>query len=324
MDAIAVFYPPERPYSQGTSGTQLFRRAVTGTGPEPFRMAEWESAKPQSPEQHTIMHVIVDDDTRPFDESVLVEVHHHVATVTLNRPARLNAITPSVVVYLRDQLAILSDDSDIRVVVLTGAGRAFCAGGDIDGMAQLGEDTVTVEFVRELVTLAEVLYSLRPVTIAAINGPCAGGGLALACAADLRCAADSAVFAAAFLAIGTTGDMGLPWHLARLVGLGRAKELSLLGSRLGATDALAMGLVNRVVPGADLVGAVTAMAEQIVSMPPLAAAAMKENLNDALDMDLSGFLDRESARYAANAATEDSAEAVRAFIERRPPVYRGR
>ena len=270
------------------------------------------------------MQVNVDDDIRPSDESVLVEVDDHVATVTLNRPTRLNAITPSIVLHLRGQLEILSDDSDVQVVVLTGTGRAFCAGGDIDGMAQLGEGTVTVEFVRELVTLAEVLYALRPVTIAAINGPCAGGGLALACAADLRCAADSAIFAAAFLSIGTTGDMGLPWHLARLVGLGRAKELSLLGSRVGAADALAMGLVNRVVPGPDLAGAVATMAEQIVSLPPLAAAAMKENLNDALDMDLSEFLDRESARYASNAATEDSAEAVRAFIERRPPVYRGR
>jgi 2-(1,2-epoxy-1,2-dihydrophenyl)acetyl-CoA isomerase len=287
-------------------------------------MAEWERARPDLPEHDTTMQVIADEDIGPSDQPVLVAVHGHVATVTLNRPSRLNAITPSVVELLRDQLKILSADSDVRVVVLTGAGRAFCAGGDIDNMAVMEEGTVTFEFVRELVTLAEVLYGLRPVTIAAINGPCAGGGLALACAADLRCAADSAVFVAAFLAIGTTGDMGLPWHLARLVGLGKAKELSLLGARVAAADALSMGLVNCVVPGQDLAGAVAAMAERIASMPPLAAEGMKENLNDALDVGLPEFLERESARYAANAATEDSAEAVRAFTERRQPVYRGR
>jgi 2-(1,2-epoxy-1,2-dihydrophenyl)acetyl-CoA isomerase len=287
-------------------------------------MVEWESASDDLPGHHTTMEVVFDESARSSDQSLLVETRGSVATVTLNRPSRLNAITPEVVTLLRQQLEILSADSEVRVVVLTGAGRAFCAGGDVANMADMHVEDVTFEFVRELVTLSEVLYNLRPVTIAAINGACAGGGLALACAADLRCAADSAVFVAAFLEIGTTGDMGLPWHLARLVGLGKAKELSLLGSRVGSADALAIGLVNRVVPDAELSSTVAELADRIADMAPLATVGMKENLNDALEVDLPEFLERESARYAANAVTQDSSEAILAFTEHRRPIYRGR
>jgi 2-(1,2-epoxy-1,2-dihydrophenyl)acetyl-CoA isomerase len=252
---------------------------------------------------------------------VLVDVAGHVATVTLNRPARLNALTPSSLNALADALEAVAADPAVRALVLTGAGRAFCAGGDVE---QLGEYAMTAEFVREAVRVVEVLYSLRPVTIAAINGPCAGGGMALACATDLRCASESAFMVTSFLAIGTTGDMGLPWFLTRLVGASKAKELSLLGDRLTASQALELGIVCRTVPDETLSATATAIAERIAAMAPLASAGLKANLNDASIPDLAGFLDIESGRYAVNARTADANEAVRAFKDRRTAHYVGR
>jgi 2-(1,2-epoxy-1,2-dihydrophenyl)acetyl-CoA isomerase len=251
---------------------------------------------------------------------VLAEIRDHVATITLNRPARLNALTPESLRELRERLESLGDDREVRVVVLTGAGRAFSAGGDVDSLAT---GKMTSRFVRETAQLIEVLYSLRPVTIAAVNGACAGGGMALACAADLRFAARSAFFTTAFLRIGTTGDMGLPWALVRLVGLGKAKELSLLSDRIDAAEAEHIGLVNRTVPDDDLPAAVADVAGRLAGFAPLAAAGLKRNLNDAAVLDLPGFLDVESLRFSENSVSADSAEAVRAFVERRAPIYRG-
>lgn len=240
------------------------------------------------------------------EEPVVVTVDGHVAQVVLQRPGRLNALTLPMLGKLRSALEPLSGDPDVRVVVITGAGRGFCAGGDVDAMAGRA---LSEELVRDTVAVTEILYALPQVTIAAVNGPCAGGGMALACAADLRIAASSAVFVTAFLHVGTTGDMGLPWHLVRLVGLGRAKELSLLGDRIGADEAASFGLVGRVVPDDDLVRATGEMASRLAALAPGAVAGMKANLNEASGLDLPTFLDVESRRYAENARSEDAREA---------------
>jgi 2-(1,2-epoxy-1,2-dihydrophenyl)acetyl-CoA isomerase len=254
---------------------------------------------------------------------ILVRCQQNVATVTLNVPERLNTFTPIILDSLRHHLGTLSDDPDIRVIVLTGAGRAFSAGGDIADMGARDAGDITYEFVRSIVRVTEVFYAVRPITIAAINGACAGGGMALACAADLRLAAESAVFVTAFLRIGTSGDMGLPWHLQRLVGAGKAKELSLLCDRIGAGQAVECGLVNRTATDEDLPQLVGTLAKRIAAFPPLAAAGLKRNLNDAAVSTFPQFLDLESQRFVEIAHTQDATEAVRAFAEHRDPNYRG-
>jgi 2-(1,2-epoxy-1,2-dihydrophenyl)acetyl-CoA isomerase len=254
---------------------------------------------------------------------ILVRVESHVATVTLNTPDRLNAFTPAILDLLRRHLGSLSDDPDIRIIVLTGAGRAFSAGGDIADIGARDVGDITYDFVRNIVKVAETLYAVRPITMAAVNGACAGGGMALACAADLRVAAESAVFVTAFLGIGTSGDMGLPWHLQRLVGAGKAKELSLLCHRIGAVEAAEIGLVQRTAPDKDLPQLVELLSNRIAAFPPLAAASLKRNINNAAISTFPQFLDLESQRFVENAHTNDSAEAVRAFAEHRTANYSG-
>jgi 2-(1,2-epoxy-1,2-dihydrophenyl)acetyl-CoA isomerase len=188
----------------------------------------------------------------------------------------------------------------------------------------LNTGAISEEFVRSTVTVVETLYRLRPVTVAAVNGACAGGGMALACAADVRIAARSAVFATAYLQIGTTGDLGLPWQLVRLVGLSRAKELSLLGERVTADAAARIGLVQRVAADSEFPQEVERLVARLAGFAPLALTGLKANLNDAFELGFSQFLDVESRRFAANTLTADAAEAVQAFIERRAPRFSGR
>jgi 2-(1,2-epoxy-1,2-dihydrophenyl)acetyl-CoA isomerase len=254
---------------------------------------------------------------------ILVRIETHVATVTLNIPDRLNAFTPTILDSLRHHLGTLSDDPEIRVIVLTGAGRAFSTGGDIADMDARDVADISYEFVRNIVRVSEELYAIRPITIAAVNGACAGGGMALACATDLRVAAESAVFVTAFLRVGTSGDMGLPWHLQRLVGAGKAKELSLLCDRISAGEAAEIGLVQRTASDEEFPQLVETLARRIAAFPPLAAASLKRNLNDAAVSTFPQFLDLESRRFVQNAHTDDSAEAVRAFAEHRTANYSG-
>jgi 2-(1,2-epoxy-1,2-dihydrophenyl)acetyl-CoA isomerase len=247
-------------------------------------------------------------------------VRDHVATLTINRPERLNALTAQTLRELRQLLEQAADDRSVRVVVLTGAGRAFSAGGDFEALAT-GE--MTAQFVNDSAEVIRVLHGMRPVTIAAVNGACAGGGMALACATDFRIAAESAFFTTAYLRIGTPGDLGLPWFSARLVGPGRAKWLSLLSERVPAVEAERIGLVERVVPDSELAGVVAETAATLTAFAPLALASLKQNLNDATQLPLSKFLEVESVRFAENSASHDAAEGYQAMAEHRPPFFRG-
>lgn len=249
-----------------------------------------------------------------------------------NRPERLNAIDADVIASLVTHLEQLGDDRQVRAVILTGTGRGFCAGGDLHAL-QAGpsgppESSATedqqVERMLTLTRASTLLHEIPKVTIAAVNGPCAGAGLSLACAADLRIAAQSALFATAFLRAGQSGDYGATWFLPRLVGPGKARELFLLGERIDADEAERIGLVNRVVADQDLMAVTQTIAEQAAQAAPLTMASLKANLNDADDLGLADLMRREAVRFHHNRSTRDSVEAVRAFLEKRPPSFEGR
>src|ERR1700722_10236969 len=260
-------------------------------------------------------------------DTVRFEVSGPVATVRLTRPDRLNAMTEELIGGVLACLEQATADDAIRAVVLTGAGRGFCAGGDLGAMGEFAglrtEEASRAE-LRRLHRTTELLHEMPKVTIAAVNGPCAGAGLSLACAADLRIAAQSAVFATAFLRAGQTGDYGGTWLLPRLVGPGKARELFFLGERIDANEAERIGLVNRVVPDEELLPVARAIAEQAAVAAPLAFASLKANLNDADDLRLEELMREEAVRFTRNRSTRDSAEAVRAFLDKRPPTFEGR
>jgi 2-(1,2-epoxy-1,2-dihydrophenyl)acetyl-CoA isomerase len=258
---------------------------------------------------------------------VLSESVGAIATITLNRPERLNAMTAEL---LEDALAALeavaSDDST-RIVILTGAGRGFCVGGDlaaglegINGPPPLASQQ---NRLRRFMRTADLLHRMPQITIAAINGACAGAGLAWACACDLRFASSSAVFNTAFLTAGVSGDFGGTWTLPRIVGPARARELYLTCKRFDADEAQRFGLVSEVCATDDLMPKVRAVAMRLAGMAPLALERVKRNLNDSEWLSFSDHLDTEAARHAYCCSTKDAAEAAAAFFERREPVYRG-
>lgn len=266
-------------------------------------------------------------------DEVLYDVRDGVATLTLNRPDRLNAQnTPMFEAALR-YLDRAGDDDAVRVVVLTGAGRAFCAGGDLAQMAAgsiAPPDAEPVSFggrvreVRLLTRTSQLLHELPKVTIAAVNGACAGGGMSWAMACDLRYAASSAKFTTAFVNAALSGDFGLTWFLPRVIGPAKARELLFFGDVLSAGDAAALGMVNEVFPDERLADEVAARAARLVAKAPLALARLKANANDAHNLDLGRHLEIETERMLRCFDTADCAEAAHAFFEKRPPVFHGR
>jgi 2-(1,2-epoxy-1,2-dihydrophenyl)acetyl-CoA isomerase len=243
-------------------------------------------------------------------DTVRFEVSGAVATITLNRPDRLNAMTEELIGAVLDRLEQVSGDDAIRVVVLTGAGRGFCAGGDLGAMGEFAgprTPAASVAQLRRLHRTSELLHEMPKVTIAAVNGPCAGAGLSWACSCDLRIAAESAVFRTAFLSAGLTGDFGGTWSLTRLVGAGRARHLFFLNEKLNATTAASIGLVGEVVPDDALMGRVADIASGLAQAPPHVVAGIKQNLNDAQELDLHTMLNAEAGRQVRAALSHPSA-----------------
>jgi len=243
-------------------------------------------------------------------DTVRFEVSGPVATITLNRPDRLNAMTEELIGGVLACLEQATADDAIRAVVLTGAGRGFCAGGDLGAMGEFAgprtEEASRAE-LRRLHRTTELLHEMPKVTIAAVNGPCAGAGLSWACACDLRIAAESAVFRTAFLSAGLTGDFGGTWSLTRLVGAGRARHLFFLNEKLSAASAAAIGLVGEVVPDGALMGRVADIASALAQAPPHVVAGIKQNLNDAQELGLHALLNAEADRQVRAAASHPSA-----------------
>jgi enoyl-CoA hydratase len=252
--------------------------------------------------------------------------------LTLNRPDQLNALTAQVVADFGAALDEVDRDSDCRVVILTGAGRAFCAGLDLNGYGDedlIAEQGTVRRFTArqaEIAGLAQRLRSLRQPVIAAINGPAAGGGLAFALASDIRIAATDAVFAVSFIRAGYSAcDIGTSWLLPRIVGASRAHELMLTGRRFSAAEALRIGLLAAVVAPDELAPAAQAKASEIMQNPPLSVELTKQGMWLALEIpSFDAVIALENRQQFVTALTEDRAEATAAFLQKRQPRYRYR
>jgi enoyl-CoA hydratase/carnithine racemase len=259
-------------------------------------------------------------------KSFLYEVSAGVAWVTLNRPERLNALTFEVYRELTDAFAALQREREVRAVVIRGAGRAFCSGGDVrDIIGELqGRDAEgLLEFTRMTCELVRNIRALRKPVIASLNGTTAGAGACIALASDLRIASAEARIAFLFVKVGLSGaDMGAAHLLPRLVGLSKATELLFTGDFITAEEALAAGLYNRVVPAAELESETRAVAERLARGPSFALGMTKEMLNRELDVSLETALEWEAQAQAACMQHPDYAEAYRAFTEKREPRFR--
>jgi 2-(1,2-epoxy-1,2-dihydrophenyl)acetyl-CoA isomerase len=255
---------------------------------------------------------------KPF-ETLLYEAHDGIGTLTLNRPERLNAMTNRMVREAAEALAAIAADTSIRVLVLTGAGRGFCPGADLHHFSSgAADDSLTPPDFRS----ALLLHEMPHVTIAAINGACAGAGLGWACACDLRFAAESVSFNSAFLKVAVAGDMAGPWTLPRLVGAAKARELYFLPAKFNAAEAVRIGLVSRMFPDATFRADVAAITRELAAASPSALRTMKANFVDAERMSLAEYVEIESRRHLEVAGGEDAREAFRAFIEKRPPRFK--
>jgi len=268
-----------------------------------------------------------------MSSTVLYEQDGRIATIILNRPERMNTMGGDLNERMLDALQRAADDADVWAVIVTGAGRAFCAGGDLGAMKDRQSDPMfagssahgRVEHLRRMMRSSQLLRDMPKVTIAAINGACAGAGLSWACACDLRYAAAGARFNVAFRGAGLSGDFGGTWTLPRIVGPAKARELYLLSPRFDAAEAERIGLVSRTLPDVEqLMQHVRSVADDIVHAAPIAVRNMKANLNDALRLSFAELLDREAARHIAASQTEDHLEAATAFLEKRRPEFKNR
>ncbi|MDP6690904.1 MAG: enoyl-CoA hydratase [Alphaproteobacteria bacterium] len=264
-----------------------------------------------------------------MSETVLYEIDGAIATITLNRPDRLNAMNKELIATMVDTLERAASDPAIRVLILTGAGRGFCAGGDLAGFAdgEFKEERPVESRIADLRHSMRTSHLLREspfVSIAAINGACAGAGFSWALACDLRYAAQSAKFSSAFLNAGLSGDFGGTFSLTQIVGTAKARELYLLSDRFTAADAERFGIVSEAVPDEDLMAHVRGKAQQMADSAPIALRCIKQNLNDATKLSMSEAMDHEADRHSRCGMTEDNTEAAKAFLEKRKPVFQGR
>jgi 2-(1,2-epoxy-1,2-dihydrophenyl)acetyl-CoA isomerase len=260
---------------------------------------------------------------------LLETVKDGVAVLTLNRPDRLNAMSRPMLDALLEALPRLADDPAVGVVVLTGAGRGFCAGGDVKAMAEgneLGGQTMEekAQALRARMEASRWLHEMPKPTIAMLRGPAAGAGLSLAMACDMRVASDTARLGTAFARVGYSGDFGGSYYLTQLVGTAKARELYFTADLLDAQQALGLGLVNRVVPDARLEEETMALASRLARGPRVAFRYMKRNMNAAESASLKEMLDLEAWHHTRTGMTEDHREAARAFVEKREPQFKGR
>lgn len=255
-----------------------------------------------------------------------------VTQITLNRPERLNALTYDLVAELHDTLSTIDRDHDCRVVVLTGAGRGFCAGldltgfGTVPGTEELGRPQQGLAVQQYIATLVPQLRDLRQPVIAAVNGACAGGGFALALASDLRICAESAKFGTAFVRLGLSGcDIGVSWLLPRLIGASRAWELLLTGRVIDSVEADSLGLVTRRVPDDDVLGTALHFAELIKANSPFGVWMTKEVMWSNLETpSLQAGIDLENRTQILASLTEDSRRAMGGFLTRQPIRFENR
>jgi 2-(1,2-epoxy-1,2-dihydrophenyl)acetyl-CoA isomerase len=255
-----------------------------------------------------------------------------VLTLTLNRPEARNAMSGAMNEALGAQLAWAELEPAVKCVVLTGAGKGFCAGGDVKGMAERNaaatrpipiDEAIHRQRVNQRATAGKLFKMPKP-TLAALPGPAAGAGFSLALACDLRIMARTAFLTTAFARVGFSGDYGGTYFLTQLVGSAKARELYFLSERVGAEQALALGLTNWVCEAEELVARTQEIARRLAAGPTVAYRYMKENLNRAMTGDVDDCLDLEVTHHTHCGATEDHKEAAKAFVEKREPVFYGR
>jgi 2-(1,2-epoxy-1,2-dihydrophenyl)acetyl-CoA isomerase len=241
-----------------------------------------------------------------------------VGWLVLNRPDRMNGMTNQMLIETHDCLTEIAKRTDVRVIVLTGEGRGFCPGADLKHYAAGEADVASSPHHFRVPVL---LHEMPQVTIAAINGACAGAGLGWACACDLRYAADTATFNTAFLNVASAGDMGGPWTLPRILGAAKARELYFLPEKFDAAHAKQLGLVSRTFPAAQLRSEVGAVALRLAAAPPHALREMKRNFLEAETLEFGPYIAAETERHIKVMAHADAKEAFRAFVEKRAPRF---
>ena len=274
------------------------------------------------------------------NSDILTRLDDGILSVTLNRPASLNGLTISMTRELNDRLREAAASPAVRVVVLTGAGRAFCAGGDIKEFDAI--DRNDAEWVKwkddpvwnDIDTSAErtrrasegplLLHAMPKPTIAMVRGACVGAAVALAAASDFRIVSDTAFFSTAFARIGISGELGASYYLSKLVGVAKARELFFFADRVPADEALRIGLVNKVVPDAGLEQEVASFARRLADGPPLAYRFIKANLNAAETHTAEEMVAMEAQNQVRVLRSADAKEAIAAFFEKRTPRFTGR
>jgi 2-(1,2-epoxy-1,2-dihydrophenyl)acetyl-CoA isomerase len=265
-------------------------------------------------------------------QDLLASLDAGVLTLTLNRPEARNAMSREMNAALASQLALAELDAEVKCIVLTGAGKGFCAGGDVKGMAARGDGTVGDNTIDGAIHKQRVgqratagkLFKMPKPTLAALPGAAAGAGLSLALACDLRIMASSAIMTTAFAKVGFSGDYGGTYFMTQLVGAAKARELYFLSDRVSADEALRLGLTNWVCSPEDLASKAREIALRLANGPSIAYRYMKENLNRAMAGDMDDCLDLEATHHVHCGQSEDHREATKAFVEKREPVFKGR
>ena len=261
-------------------------------------------------------------------KSLIYEVKDAIATLTLNRPERLNALGGTLRDDLYDAVLRASGDADVRVIVVTGAGKGFCSGGDVKAMNEVKEGRAERPLIDKVAPLRDrVLLAMRDApqpVIAAVNGAAAGAGMNLALGCDIRLASTAAKFTQAFVKRGLHPDWGGTYFLPRIVGMARACELIFTGEIIDAQTALGLGIVSAVHPPEELMPATYEIARKIAAGPPIAIRLAKRALYHGLDVDLRSALEFETFAQNICFETEDATEGIRAFGEKRAPVFKGR
>lgn len=264
-------------------------------------------------------------------DELLCVIRDRVAVITLNRPDARNSLSDTLTPALRTMTRTCGENPEVGVLLVTGAGKAFCAGGNVKGMGanrdpkklEMSYEDKVADLQERQRLLTGALASVRKPTIAALPGPAVGAGLAIAMACDIRIAAQSAFISTGYLRVALSGDYGMAWLLTRLVGTSRARELMFTSEKVDATRCEQIGLVNRVVPDETLQDEAFALAKSMAEGPTLALRYMKDNLDEALQFDFATARDHEAERLIRLTTTADHKEAVQAFIEKRKPVFRG-
>ena len=264
-------------------------------------------------------------------DELLCAIRDRVAVITLNRPQARNSLSDHLTPALRTMIRTCGENPDVGALLITGAGTAFCSGGDVKGMGahrdkkklEMSYDEKVADLQERQRLLTGALISVRKPTIAALPGPAAGAGLAIAMACDIRIAASSAFVSTGYLRLALSGDYGIAWLLTRLVGTARARELMFTAERVDAERCERIGLFNRVVPDDRLQQEAFAFAKSMAEGPTLALRYMKDNLDEALLFDFATARDHEAERLVRLTTTADHREAVQAFIEKRKAVFKG-